>query len=308
MQPTFFAESTAHFPAAISRGSIAFLVILGIIFVVFAAIAVIMHSRRLRAALWFKSPFPESGGKRSLSGLSPVEAGIVMSVDIPRLLAMYLLDLVACGDVGIVSNVPLKVEILNRSGDPEFRQRFLDAVREDGTLDADRMLSALDWLYNSVGQRIRNHRVRETVMHYLDRVDDLWETMEGHLPVTAKLETLRRAFPWLLLHENAADRLEYEFSNTTKRDNVQPIVKMLRLVKDDIVTDLDLLKHAASHPAGVFSNPKYREDAADWARSRVESAAWGSDEGSLHQSPDGFEEVGNDLRNIRNLLDAVEER
>lgn len=232
-------------------------------------LSMIFRSAFMRRALWYKSPFPESGAEGVLGGLSSVEAGIVLSVDPSRLLAMYLLDLATCRDVKILDDVPLRIEVTAQGSIPEFRKRFLGCVRDDGSLDPEKMLLALDFLYTDLKKRILDYGTKETVGHYLRKVDALWDRIQKERTSSAKLQSLQDEFPWLLLHEDAPEQLEQMFRNSPRWHQVQPIVRLMRIVKGNIVTNEQLLEHAAEHPDGFFSNKSHRDGITGWARTHL---------------------------------------
>lgn len=273
-------------------------------------LSLVFRSRAMRRALWFKSPFPESGCTGPMTGLSPVEAGIVISVDVSRLLTLYLLGLVTYEDIKLLDLTPLKIKVLAEGEMPEFRKKFLEAVKENGTLDSGKILLALDLLYNKIEKRVANYGVKDTVNHYLEKVDGIWQQMEKEQASAGKLETLQKQFSWLLLHEDGPRRLEKMFENTKQSSMAQSIAKMLRVVRNRIVADEELLRHAAHHPDGVFSNSKYREEVMSWARYYLSSRAvlpqWHA--ASLGKSfAHGREKRAQHLDKIQHLLEMVED-
>jgi len=293
----------------LDRGTAGSVIIFCVIVVTFLLVVVLVKSRVMRRALWFKSPFRERGGIGPLTDLSAVEAGIVMSVDIPRLLAMYLLDLAACGDARIIDQMPPRVQILTREGISDFHRRFINAVKKDGSLDAQQMMLALDWCYGNLDRRMENHNVTDTVMHCLERVDSLWEELEGKFVANDRLEALEDELPWLLLHEEAADRLEKTFIDTTKWPLVKPLVRRMRLASQRIISEGELLKHAAYHPGGIFSNEKYLEDILSWARYRISdrmiAPGWYVDYFRKGAS-EGHERERERIEEIQKLLEMIE--
>jgi len=235
----------------------------------------IFHSNLMRRALWNKSPFPEAGGTGPLENLTVMEAGIVMSVDISRLLTMYLLDLVSFKDIGIVTDKPLKVEVLAEGDVPDFRGRFLKVVNPDGSLDPEKMMLALDYAYHELSKKILPFSVKETVIYYLNKVDGLWDSIQEERKTSSKLRTLEEQFPWLLLHEDAAEQLEQSFGTSARWPDVKPIVKLFRIIKSSILKDEELLRHAADHPEGIFSNKTYRQGILDWAIKTMRHLSYG---------------------------------
>jgi hypothetical protein len=272
-------------------------------------LSMIFRSNAMRRALWHKSPFPEAGGQGPMTELAPVETGIVMSVDISRLLALYLLDLASYNDLKILELAPLKVQVLAQGDIPQFRQRFLAAVNEDGSLDPDKMLLALDFLYDDLKGHIRNYCVKETVVCYLKKVDDLWERIQKERTTSAKLQSLEEHFPWLLMHEDSAEQLEQSFRTSPHWPTVQPIVRKLRLIKDRIVTNEVLLEHAANHPGGIFSNKSYRDSIVHWATTYLRHSSLAESRGVAfsHYVDDKIEELRDKQREeLKKKLDRMQ--
>ncbi len=297
--------------SSIDRGTAGSIIIFCVIVTAFLLVVILVKSRAVRRAMWFKSPFPERGGVGALGDLSAVEAGIVMSVDIPCLLAMYLLDLATCSDVRIIDQMPPKVEVLTREGISDFHRRFLDAVKEDGSLDAERMMLALDWCYSELDRSMKGHGVRDTVIHYLDKVDRLWDELESKLVPEDRLDILEAGLPWLLLHEEAADRLESTFIDSAKWQIVKPLVKKMRLASQRIISEEELLRHAAYHPDGIFSNERYLEGILDWARHRLSdrmiAPGWYVDYFRQGAS-ESYERESERMEKLQKLLEMIESR
>jgi len=239
-----------------------FLLIAGLL----ALAAIITHSRRLRRILWYKSPFPERGGLFPLKGLAPFEAGIVMSVDIRRILAMYLMDLAISGLIDIEDpNIP-SFAILDEETLTSVQKNVLSSFSGEEPGKRKKLLDMMDEKYNDLEKKIRSCNVGKTVSHYLEKVDSLWESLENATSISLQISIVEKEFPWLMLHEDAPDRLENMFSNTTSRVKIQPVVRIMRLLKQNVISNMELLKHASENNSGIFENRRYLDDIVKWAR------------------------------------------
>ena len=246
--------------------ALAFLIIVMSSTIIFFIYHGIFKSQRYRRFMWFKSPFAESGNSGHLPGLSPVEAGIVMSVDIPRLLAVCLVGLIKHGNIRIEKLDPLKVKVLDNAAPSPFWKMLLDAVKEDGTLNLTGMLCALDSLYNDLKRRIDSYGVKDTVIFYLDKVDKSWKKLKESDFGYRKEVVAREEFAWLFLHERAGDKFESTFEEAQAWPNIGPVVKVTRYIMNRVITSEQILEHAANSPKGIFSNRKYRKDILNWAK------------------------------------------
>jgi hypothetical protein len=234
---------------------------------------VVLRSRRERQRTKREKRllFPETSRPGALKDLSALEAGMVMNVDVARLLTMYLLDLAAYGDIRIISHVDLKFEATAKGDIPEFRELFLAAIREDGSLDTDKALIPLDYVYKSLKQRLRTCSVKETADYYYEKVDSHWRKIEDEDPAEEKLDTLMECFPWLILHDNFDDLLEEKFKYSGYWPKVEPIGNMLRVIDRRLIKQEDLFRHFMHHRDGLLSAPFYKNDIMSWARWLVET-------------------------------------
>jgi len=225
--------------------------------------------------------FLNTRGQGILKNLTAIEAGIVMNIDLPRLLTMYILDLASYGDIRILSHVKLKFEVRARDEIPAFRKLFLAAVNEDASLDVDKALDPLDHVYRNLKKQLRDYNIQETAEYYYTRVDSLWNEIETEKTAEERLDTFHDWFSWLMLHDNYENLLEDKFRYSGIWLKVEPVGDMYRVITRRLLKYEDLLRHLARYPDGLLSAPFYRNDIVNWTRELIE----------IHRAPPKIGEI-----------------
>ena len=240
-------------------GSIGIVIFVG--YLLYRRVAVREKTRRQAILL-----FPDSVSSQILTGLTPVEAGIIMNVDLSQLLTMYLLDLASFGDIRIISHVDLKFAVLAQGEVPAFRKLFFDAIKDDGTIDVDKAIRPLDYVYNDLKKKIRDYDLKATAEYYYSKVDRLWQELKEDDPGEEKLEELEELFSWLFLHDNVDGLLEDKFKYSGFWPKIAPLGNMQRVISQKLIKNQDLLKHLARYPDGLLSAPYYKNEIITWAK------------------------------------------
>jgi hypothetical protein len=183
-------------------------------------------------------------------------------------------------------------------------------------MDAGKMLLVLDGLYQRLESDIRGYSIKETVSYYLRFVDGLWDNLDEERTGSGGLRVLEENFTWLLLHEDAPEELERKFKTSARWPTVKPVVRKLRVVKQRIVTNEELLEHAASHPEGVFLNKSYLNGIVQWARTYMRRSSLAETRGAVisRYFDDKVEDVmdrhrtklRSKLKRIQQLLERIE--
>ena len=193
------------------------LLLFGVVVVV--AVAVLVITR--------KSPYTkpiigvETLGIRR--GLTAVEASYLLDLKPTQIVTEILYSLLKKRAVWAEATMPsLKLRIMesfqNKTGTSEKPLRyyeidFLNAIREDGTLDEEKLAQTIMFLRRTVEEKLRGYCRRDTIDYYRKIVTKAWEQVEhaGTPELTSK--AYDEQLLWLLLDPNVKSRTQTAFSN-----------------------------------------------------------------------------------------------
>jgi hypothetical protein len=156
-------------------------------------------------------------------GLTAVEASYLLDMKPTQIVTEILYSLLKKRAVWAEAAAPaLKLRIMdsfqNKTGTPEEPLRyyeidFLNAIRDDGTLDEEKLAEAIMFLRQTVEDKLRGYCRRDTVDYYRKIAAKAWEQVEqaGTPELTSK--AYDEQLLWLLLDPNVKGRTETAFSN-----------------------------------------------------------------------------------------------
>src|SRR4030043_455293 len=154
-------------------------------------------------------------------GLTAVEASYLLDLKPTQIVTEILYSLLQKRAIWVESaNPALELKIMplfqNKTGTDENPLRyyeidFLHAVKDDGTLDEEKLAHTVMFLRDTVERKLRGHSRRDTVDYYRKIVTKAWTQVEqagtGELTSKAYDEQLL----WLLLDPNNGSRTETVF-------------------------------------------------------------------------------------------------
>lgn len=195
------------------------LLILGISIVVIGAVVINIRKRP------YKKPTigVETLGIRR--GLTAVEASYLLDLKPTQIVTEILYSLLKKRAVWAEAATPsLKLRIMkpfqNKTGTPEKPLRyyeidFLNAIREDGTLDEKKLAQTIMFLRQTVEEKLRGYCRRDTIDYYRKIVTKAWEQVKqaGTPELTSK--AYDEQLLWLLLDPNVQSRTQTAFRNLT---------------------------------------------------------------------------------------------
>jgi hypothetical protein len=158
-------------------------------------------------------------------GLTAVEASYLLDLKPTQIVTEILYSLLQKRAVWAESTNPsLKLRIMpayeNKTGTDENPLRyyeidFLNAVKDDGTLDEEKLAHTIMFLRDTVEQKLRGYSRRDTVDYYRKIVAKAWTQVEqaGTADLSSKAYDVQLL--WLMLDSNYRSRTE-----TTFRDRV----------------------------------------------------------------------------------------
>jgi hypothetical protein len=156
-------------------------------------------------------------------GLTAVEASYLLDLKPTQLVTEILYSLLKKRAVWAEAAAPaLKLRIMeafqNKTGPSENPLRyyeidFLNAIRDDGTLDEEKLAEAIMFIRQTVEEKLRGYCRRDTVDYYRKIVAKAWEQVEqaGTPELTSK--AYDEQLLWLLLDPNVKTRTQTAFSN-----------------------------------------------------------------------------------------------
>jgi hypothetical protein len=192
------------------------LIVLPIIFLIII-IAVIQVARKST----YSSPKVSMESLGIKRGLTAVEASYLLDMKPTHIVTEILYSLLQKRAVWVESaNPALKFRIMptfqNKTGTAENTLRyyeidFLHAVKDDGTLDEEKLAHTVMFLRDTVEQKLRGHSRRDTVDYYRKIVTKAWSQVEQAGTVDIASKVYDEQLLWLLLDPNYRSRTETTF-------------------------------------------------------------------------------------------------
>jgi hypothetical protein len=192
------------------------LIVLPIIFLIII-IAVIQVARKST----YSSPKVSMESLGIKRGLTAVEASYLLDMKPTHIVTEILYSLLEKRAVWVESaNPALKFRIMptfqNKTGTAENTLRyyeidFLHAVKDDGTLDEEKLAHTVMFLRDTVEQKLRGHSRRDTVDYYRKIVTKAWSQVEQAGTVDIASKVYDEQLLWLLLDPNYRSRTETTF-------------------------------------------------------------------------------------------------
>jgi hypothetical protein len=154
-------------------------------------------------------------------GLTAVEASYLLDLKPTQIVTEILYSLLQKRAVWVESTNPaLKLRIMptfqNKTGTEENPLRyyeidFLHAVKDDGTLDEEKLAHTVMFLRDTVEQKLRGHSRRDTVDYYRKIVTKAWSQVEQAGTAELSSKAYDEQLLWLLLDPNTRSRTETVF-------------------------------------------------------------------------------------------------
>ena len=162
-------------------------------------------------------------------GLTAVEASYLLDLKPTQIVTEILYSLLKKRAVWAEATKPsLKLRIMkpfqNKTGTSENPLRyyeidFLNAIREDGTLDEEKLAQTIMFLRQTAEEKLRGYCRRDTIDYYRKIVTKAWKQVEqaGTPELTSK--AYDEQLLWLLLDPNVQSRTQTAFRNLTFEPN-----------------------------------------------------------------------------------------
>jgi hypothetical protein len=199
------------------------ILIFGVIGVVL--VLVVFASRKQR----YKKPTVGIECLGIVRGLTAVEASYLLDLKPPQIVTEMLYSLLKKRAVWVENTSPsLKFRILEpfkeKTGTAEKPLRyyeidFLNAIKEDGTLDEKKLASTIMFLRSTVEEKLKGYCRRDTVDYYRKIVDKAWKQVEGAGTNELASKAYNEQLLWLFLDPKLSDRTQTVFTNRVFEPN-----------------------------------------------------------------------------------------
>jgi hypothetical protein len=148
-------------------------------------------------------------------GLSAVEAAILLEAPLDKVMTMILFGLVKKGVITVESEKPVKILV----ADPlpkdvklwYYERRFLEAVKDDGTLAEGALRDLAIDLIGDVNKKLTGFSRKETKAYYKDIAARAWKQVEAADTPEVLGERWGEGLEWTMLEDDWDDRTRKVF-------------------------------------------------------------------------------------------------
>jgi hypothetical protein len=218
---SFPASSMPNYKPTQASGGIGLDTILALIVLPIIAIIVVTVVVQVARKSTYSSPKVSMETLGIRRGLTAVEASYLLDMKPTQIVTEILYSLLQKRAVWVESaNPALKLRIMpeykNKTGTAQNPLRyyeidFLDAVKEDGTLDEEKLAHTVMFLRDTMEQKLRGYSRRDTVNYYGKIVEKAWLQVEQAGTAELSSKAYDEQLLWLLLDPNYRSRTETTF-------------------------------------------------------------------------------------------------
>jgi hypothetical protein len=197
-----------------------------VLFGVLAFIIAIVFIARKKAYLMPKISMETLGTRR---GLTAVEASYLLDMKPTMIVTEILYSLLQKRAIWVESTKPsIKLKIMeqfkNKKGTNETPLRyyeidFLDALKEDGSLDEQKLAHTIMYLRDSAEEKMRGYNRKDTVDYYKQIVTKAWGQVEGAGTPELASNAYDEQLLWLFLDPNYKARTDTAFRDRIFQPN-----------------------------------------------------------------------------------------
>jgi len=154
-------------------------------------------------------------------GLTAVEASYLLDVKPTKIVTEILYSLLKKRAVWVESaNPALKLKIMqpfqDKTGTPEtplryYEKDFLNAIKQDGTLDEEKLAQTVVFLRRTVEEKLRGYCRRDTIDYYRKIVAKAWQQVEQAGTPELASKAYDEQLLWLFLDPNYQSRTQTTF-------------------------------------------------------------------------------------------------
>jgi len=192
------------------------------IIVLFAVLIIgfILVIRRIRKMDYVKPSLKiESLGVRR--GLTAVEAGWLLGLGPVKIVVSILYSLLHKRAIWVTESEPkIKIDVMpdfkhpggERTSLRYYEIMFLDAIKEDNTLDEKKVADAVIAVRDTVEQKMKGYNRDETIAYYRDIVDKAWKQVSDSGTPELASQAFDENLLWLYMDEKFNDRIKENLS------------------------------------------------------------------------------------------------
>jgi hypothetical protein len=218
---SFPASSMPNYKPTQASGGIGLDTILALIVLPIIAIIVVTVVVQVARKNTYSSPKVSMETLGIRRGLTAVEASYLLDMKPTQIVTEILYSLLQKRAVWVESaNPAIKLRIMpeykNKTGTDQNPLRyyeidFLNAVKENGTLDEEKLAHTVMFLRDTMEQKLRGHSRRDTVNYYGKIVKKAWLQVEQAGTAELSSKAYDEQLLWLLLDPNYRSRTETTF-------------------------------------------------------------------------------------------------
>ena len=142
-------------------------------------------------------------------GLTAVESAILLEKPLNKILTMIMFGLLKKRAIVVVSEEPLHLEKVEPPPKQKWRayeNRFMEAIKEDGTLDEKILQKGIVDLIKSVNKKLKGFSRKETVDYYRSIVDRAWDQVAAESTPEVKSQYFDQALEWMMMDDEFEER------------------------------------------------------------------------------------------------------
>jgi hypothetical protein len=218
---SFPANYLPNYNPTLSSGGIGLETIIPLIVLPIIALAIIVMVVQVARKSTYSSPKVSMETLGIKRGLTAVEASYLIGMKPTQIVTEILYSLLRKRAVWVESTNPaLKFRIMplfqNKTGPVETSLRyyeidFLNALKDDGSLDEEKLAHTVMFLRETVEQKLRGHSRRDTVDYYRKIVTKAWSQVEQAGTVDLASKAYDKQLLWLMLDPNYRSRTKTTF-------------------------------------------------------------------------------------------------
>ena len=184
----------------------------GFMFFGMPILTIVANNRRKMQYLPPRISIEGHGIKR---GLTAVEAAILMSEPLDKVMTMILFGVIKKEAAQVVTRDPLKLDVASPLpvGLHGYETQFLEAFRADSLKKRREQLQEMTVnLVRSVSEKMKGFSRRETIAYYKSIMEKAWQQVEGADTPEVQSQIYDRNLEWTMLDKNYDDRTRRVFT------------------------------------------------------------------------------------------------
>jgi len=188
----------------------------GIFVAVIVGGAVLGQVQQRRRKMRYLPPSLSVEGVGLKRGLTAVEAAILLEKPLNTVLTMIMFGLLKKRAITVLSDDPLRLQPVDPLPEVKWRayeKRFLQAIKEDGSLDEKLLQKAVVDLIKAVNKKIKGFSRKESVAYYRSIVDRAWQQVTAETTPEVKSKYFDQGLEWMMMDEKFEDRTRETFGS-----------------------------------------------------------------------------------------------